>query len=458
MKPILNALSKITGIDEALFYGLLARSCQGLSGFVTLLMILNFMGPTQQGFYYTFNSLLSLQLVFELGLSFVILQTTAHFFSNLEWTNQGTMTGPDQDVQKTSVFLKQSIKIYGLIALIYSCLLIPAGHTFFGLKANEAVHFSWALPWALVVLGTAMNLCLSPLFAMIEGSGRVKDIYHFRAKLFILSSSGAWLTLYLGYGLFMIAMNVWITVLFSLWWLTKHYRKLVIQLFTPSKLTVEFIWKEEIWPMQWRVAISWISGYFISQLSVPLLFYYGGGVVSGQMGVSLALTNLLSTLCLTWITLRSPQMGRLVAQQRVAELDQLFGKILNESIIAFTLGAIVLGIAVNVANHHGFGHRFLSILPMTMLLISQLFSHITGGFSLYLRAFRKDPFMPFSVVGAILIGTSSWYSAAYFSSTGVCLSLLLVNSLYGFPTTIWLWKHCKKIWATSEVNHVEAFN
>jgi len=41
-------------------------------------VIARFLTPSEQGYYYTFNSLVALQIVFELGFSFVILQLAAH--------------------------------------------------------------------------------------------------------------------------------------------------------------------------------------------------------------------------------------------------------------------------------------------------------------------------------------------------------------------------------------------
>ena len=35
-------------------------------------------------------------------------------------------------------------------------------------------------------------------------------------------------------------------------------------------------WKTEMWPFQWRIAVSWVCGFFISQLFNPVLFRYRG--------------------------------------------------------------------------------------------------------------------------------------------------------------------------------------
>ena len=64
----------ILGMDRAVSFTVLARTWNILSGALTIILIAHFVSPTEQGYYYTFASLVSLQVVFELGFSLVILQ------------------------------------------------------------------------------------------------------------------------------------------------------------------------------------------------------------------------------------------------------------------------------------------------------------------------------------------------------------------------------------------------
>ena len=43
-------------------------------------------------------------------------------------------------------------------------------------------------------------------------------------------------------------------------------------------------WRTEIWPFQWRLAVSWLCGYFTFQLFNPILFAVRGPIEAGQMG------------------------------------------------------------------------------------------------------------------------------------------------------------------------------
>jgi hypothetical protein len=60
-------LRHTVGIDRAIAYSILARVWSSSAGIVTVLLIARFLTPAEQGYYYTFSSLVALQIVFELG-------------------------------------------------------------------------------------------------------------------------------------------------------------------------------------------------------------------------------------------------------------------------------------------------------------------------------------------------------------------------------------------------------
>src|ERR1035441_4566872 len=67
-------LRTVLGLDRAVGFTVLARFWGSAAGLVTVLLIARFLSPAEQGYYYTFGSLVAMQMIFELGFSFVILQ------------------------------------------------------------------------------------------------------------------------------------------------------------------------------------------------------------------------------------------------------------------------------------------------------------------------------------------------------------------------------------------------
>ena len=79
---VFNA-KNVLGIDRAIMYTVFARCFNIVGSTGTVLLIVHFLTPVQQGYYYTLLSFVALQIVFELGFSFVILQLAAHEFGRV---------------------------------------------------------------------------------------------------------------------------------------------------------------------------------------------------------------------------------------------------------------------------------------------------------------------------------------------------------------------------------------
>jgi hypothetical protein len=71
-------LRTVLGLDRAVGFTVLARFWGSAAGLVTVLLIARFLTPAERGDYYTFGSLVAIQMIFELGFSFVILQMASH--------------------------------------------------------------------------------------------------------------------------------------------------------------------------------------------------------------------------------------------------------------------------------------------------------------------------------------------------------------------------------------------
>jgi hypothetical protein len=87
----------LIGLDRAIIFTVLARGWSAMAAAVTIGLILKYLTPVEQGFYSVINPLVSIQIIFELGFSFVILQTAAHESAALHISADGTVTGPARE-------------------------------------------------------------------------------------------------------------------------------------------------------------------------------------------------------------------------------------------------------------------------------------------------------------------------------------------------------------------------
>ena len=92
-------------------------------------------------------------------------------------------------------------------------------------------------------------------------------------------------------------------------------------------------WQREVWPFQWKIAVSWLCDYFIFQLFTPVLFAFRGPVEAGRMGLSMSIVTQLSAMMLAWMTTKAAPFGSLIAKKETPELDRMFFRSLRQSIV-----------------------------------------------------------------------------------------------------------------------------
>lgn len=93
------------GIDKSILYTSSARVIQALGGVVAILFVARYLTGVEQGFYYTFGSIVAIQIFFELGLNGIITQYVAHERAHLEWKDSITLTGDPKHLSRLSSLL-----------------------------------------------------------------------------------------------------------------------------------------------------------------------------------------------------------------------------------------------------------------------------------------------------------------------------------------------------------------
>lgn len=422
------------GVDRAVVYTLAGRGWGLLSGVVTLLLVVRFLTPDEQGYYYTFASLLAMQIFFELGMSYVVMQFASHEMAHLSWSDGGTIEGDVQAKSRLRSLLLLVTKWYAATASLIIVVLLPIGWVFFSANHSQSA-VNWQVAWVWLVLATAVNIFFMPMLSLLEGCGRITEIVRLRMYQSIIGSIAAWSLLLSGGGLLaMPAMSSGLALTVLIWlWRTK--RTFLDNLFAHAADTgIGIKWKTEIWPMQWKIALSWLSGYFIFQLFTPVLFAYRGAVEAGQMGMSFSIANALMSIAMAWMSTKAPQFGTLVAKKNYVTLDHLFNATLSRSLAVMT----VLGVALCIANYllHaanvGFSSRLLDPLTFLLLMLATTLNYVTYAQSAYLRAHKQEPFLLISLISAGLIAALTFALGKEYGALGIMSGYLAVCTTIGF--------------------------
>jgi O-antigen/teichoic acid export membrane protein len=454
MKTLIKNTLHFLGFDRAVSFGVLARVWSLFAGPITIMIIASRFSEEQQGFYYTISSLLALQIFFELGLVTVLAQFASHEFAHLTWGDNGRIEGDPVARARLIELLCKATRWFGIAAILLITVLIPAGLVFLNQRHGSEADFSWRFPWILAVCGTAVNLLIIPFFAVVMGSGDVVTVNHREMLGAVVSSCICWIVIGLHGGLYAVFAITTGSIIVSCTYLVKEKPELLKvvwkEIFDRSLSAAKegtISWWGEVWPMQWKIALSWVSGYFIFQLFNPVLFHYHGPVVAGQMGMTLSVSNALLVGCATLMNARSPEFGIMIARREWEQLDKMFNRVLWQSIGVVIVGAIVgWGVIEYLQKNYQIGQRFLPAHQAGFLFAAICVQIVINAFAIYLRAHKQEPFMTLFVLVALLQGTATWFFGMYYSSIGVTAGFLGINLIVTLPSAYFIWRRCKKLW------------
>ena len=383
--------------------------------------------------------------LFDLGLSIVLVQVSAHLFINIKWLGKGHVSGEDS-TQFLSL-VGQSFRLYLLLGLVFCFMLIPAGLYFFSQKESSEglLTTEWQWPWIALVMATAINLLALPFLALVEGSGRVIEAYGVRLLQGVLGSIACWVVLSSGGGLLAPAMIPAMGFIVALIWLICRQPALLDYAWRIRNTEIK--WLAEIWPLQWRIGLSWLSGYLLTQIYTPILFYYQGAELAGQMGLSLTIANMLGLLAQSWIARRVPLMAQAAGRKDWDLLDAVFAKDFIVSTLAFLASALVLcGLHYFFLEKTHYANRVLAFWPFVGLMGIVFINNITGALAAQLRSFRKEPLVWISLIGALVSVPTAFVATTYYSVEGLVVAILAIQLLFILPVYIYLWHKCNAQW------------
>jgi|HubBroStandDraft_1064217.scaffolds.fasta_scaffold00337_27 hypothetical protein len=440
-------LKHVVGIDRAITYTVLARGCQAAGSAGTVLLIIHFLTPAEQGYYYTLWSLVWLQIVFELGFSFVILQLATHEGSRLtiDWNDQ--VAGDPVAHARLASVLQTAVRWYAVAAVVMAMIVFPAGWYFFSHHPHMGNEPAWRWPWILAVLGSVITFQLDPVFSFLEGCGRVAQVAGLRLSQAVVSSLLVWTAMITHHGLFSPALAIVGQAVLGMIFLYGR-RRLLLPLMRRPVGAHRVEWRSEVWPFQWRIAVSWLCSYFISQLFTPVLFVFRGPVAAGRMGLSISIVTQLGAMVLAWMTTKAAPFGNLVARGEIRQLDRLFFRTLWQSLGLLMLVAISLFTGLLAAERF-FPALALRILPppvFVLLLLTALGSHVVQSEALYLRAHKCEPFLLQSVLLAILSTASTIVCARLWGAPAVAVGYFVCLGVLGATSGTYIFQSKRRAW------------
>lgn len=425
----LHKLVRPVGLDFHVLTTLASRAWSVVAGAVTVLLIPHFLSPTEQGYYYTFSSLLALQILFELGLGHAVVQIVGHEAADLVSTPDGRLEGPDSCIDRLASFATFLRRWYFVAALLFALVAGLLGGMFLAEK-GELPRAEWLLVWVAMVVATSINLTYIPAIAFQEGLGRVGDVSRLRMIQSMIGYAGLWLALVMGASLWAASLVPLASMIITGIWIRRAGRTHLWLSVRNARESNAIRWRQEVLPFQWRIALSAGSGFFIFYAVTPLVFARQGAVEAGRFGLALTIFNAIASVGTSWVYARTPRFAMHIARGERRELNALFRDALIRSVCFTSLCAIC--VVLLVAALKGIGVPQLARIsdPPILLCLAVVCAANSVIFSVaaYMRAHRQEPMLGVSVVGALLVVTVAYFASGH--------GLLVMSVLYAAVTAV----------------------
>lgn len=422
------------GMNSAIGFGLLSKLWSLPASFVTWYLMLADFSDLQRGFYSIFQSILAVQIFFELGLSTCISQFISHEFGNLRLTNEGILDGGIVPRGRVAAVFRLAVRWYAAIAIGFLVVVGALGWLFLAGKPTEGV--AWVGPWWALCAAAAFALVCNPVASLLEGCGQIAFVARARFVGTLVASLLAWFGIKCGIGLMTAALMLLIPNVVFLGFCFRFRSRLIRQALVEEK-PGDVSWMNEIWPFQWRIALSAASGFFILWFFNIPVAHYLGLEAAGRMGFTNQLVNALTSAAFMWVGMRAPQYGVLVGQRRRNELVALHRRTSRQAIAAYTTGSFVLFVVFLALQRFSFfANKLLSPSEMAILLIAGLATQIIFGQAVFLRAHKSDPFFGLSLINAMVTASLIILLTSRLGTMGACLAFAITQWTILVPATM----------------------
>lgn len=411
-------------ITPAIAWSVFGTVVSGLSGPLAALLVTRELTPEEQGFYYTFNSVLGIAIFVELGLNACIIQFISHEFAHLRIKNGSVEDTNAHHYGRFISFSKFSIKWYLGAAILLFFALATIGSLFFHSSAGNT-DVKWLTPWLLLCLFSCFSLTIVPAMGILEGCNLVG--WTARARIIQNTIRSATLIAALHYkcGLYAPSIAAGAGLFAAISQVGYSWRGLYRQIIAANCVN-SVNWRTEILPFQWRIAVSWASGYFISTVFGPILFSFKGAEVAGKYGLSWAILSAINGVAGPFVATRAPQFGSLLAKQEYIQLGKLWKIATFQAVFVSFIGAVFVCVTLRFIEYEKleFSSRVLSLSCVIPLAVAIMINQYVTAVATLARAEKKEPFLvPSMIVAAVSTGGALLF-VEKFSAHAVAYSYL----------------------------------
>ena len=382
------------------------------------------LSPEEQGTYYLFLSLVSLQALFDLGASAAIAQMTPHLI-NVHSCPVGL---PE------SGFIHIAVKWMNRIALGFALTVGPGGLIYLYYSGQNTLGI--ALMWLATVAATAISGAQEGRLKILYGAGRVNWTNQLRFFALLLRYPLQWLFLILGASLFSFSASLVAVFLYQHFRMRKAFPELWPS--KPCDSARETKLQQDLLGLVGRASITYASGILVFNIQQPIIYKIIGPAASAKLGLTTMVGTTLISLASLWGLTRFPDFARQVAQGEIAQAFSDFKRTLAQTAVVAIAGFFAALLALWTLHFvPRFSERLMTLpesLPLFGALLVQTIVLMT---TYWPRSFKVEPFAPVACFQMIVTPIAVWFCAIHLGLSGVGWGNLF-SWILGAAGIIWI--------------------
>jgi hypothetical protein len=405
-----------------------------------VILMLRTVTLTEQGLFFVFVSFGALLQVSEFGLSYAAMQTTAFLSASGNFPEMARL------VKRARQLNARFLACGALLIGTYGAYVISDG-------AGQSLSLAkWLGPWGLFVGSVFLAQVLALEISLVEGIRSAALAWRFRFLQELVAGLAFIGAISAGLGLWSLGV-FWCTrfATAALW--LRH-----IQEPLPSEGHDDantLLWRHAVWPFQWRVGVSALSGFLIFQAMTPIVFLQIGAEAAGRFGLSLAVMNTMLLITSAWPLSQARRFGRLLAEREFSVLRRSFWRMTTASTL---MAALVCGTTAVVlvwlsAKAPNFAGRLADVSSNVALLATAVVHHVTACFGVLFRSERRDPLLSVTVVGSLLTALVIWLLSAT-AELSVVANGVLGCALLGLPVVLLIYRSASARWSAVQSQRI----
>lgn len=410
-------------------YSFLAKSSKLIIAPLSLTFIAQYLNEIELGFYYTFLSFASMQMLLEAGMAHSLRQYISHAYKleSGEWSKESKI--------KISKYYSFSIIWFLIISILLAALMYFVSLKYYG---GSEQNVEWKYPFYLLILSVFLSTILMPLMILLEGIQRQVVLYKCQAVGSFFSGLILCILLLYDFKLYSLGGSMLggtiITIFLIIITGNSDTNKL-IEILSFHEYKSIFL---ELFELLSKVSVVWVVGYFFWNSVTLISFKLLDSEMAGRIGFTFAISKAIMNICYSLLQGQYTNFSNNISNN--LDVDNKFRRYqLIVSIFVF-LSFLLLVIATMFFERFVIINRLVDALTMTQIGIYFFVLTMLTGLNDFVRCYKVEPFMFASILRAILIVSVFYIGCKYnYEYTFFIMSLVLA-SFY-----LWSEKVLKKI-------------